>query len=147
MSDLINIRILQHDTQDQIRIGMAYPVFDLDKAEQGIIKAYEKDTAWCGGFNIACEKYYKRIAIVSADTLEVIRSIYDSRDFVFIVENSKGENIGTITIQADNLPSHITICKTIREKFPQAATYKLQSKYKIQHDSCPVEDLKKYGYE
>lgn len=76
MSDLINIRVLQHDTEDQIRIGMAYPVFDLDKAEQGIIEGYEKETAWCGGFKVACEKYYKRIAIVCADTLEVIRYIY-----------------------------------------------------------------------
>ncbi len=82
MSDLINIRVLQHDTEDQIRIGMAYPVFDLEKAEQGIIKAYEKDTAWCGGFNAACENYYKRIAIVSADTLEVIRSIYERKEDV-----------------------------------------------------------------
>lgn len=80
MSDLINIRVLQHDTEDQIRIGMAYPVFDLDKAEQGIIKGYEKETAWCGGFKVACEKYYKRIAIVRADTLEVIRSIYERKE-------------------------------------------------------------------
>lgn len=77
MSDLINIRVLQHDTEDQIRIGMAYPVFDLDKAEQGVIMAYEKKTAWCGGFKAACEKYYKRIAIVRADTLEVMRLIYE----------------------------------------------------------------------
>lgn len=82
MSDLINIRVLQHDTEDQIRIGMAYPVFDLEKAEQGIIKAYEKDTAWCGGFKAACENYYKRIAIVSADTLEVIRFIYERKEDV-----------------------------------------------------------------
>lgn len=75
MSDLINIRVLQHDTEDQIRIGAAYPVTDLDRAENGIVQAYEKDTAWCGGFKSACEKYYKRIAIVRADTLEVIRLI------------------------------------------------------------------------
>lgn len=80
MSDLINIRVLQHDTEDQIRIGMAYPVFDLDKAEQGIIKGYENRTAWCGGFKVACEKYYKRIAIVRADTLEVIRLIYSTNE-------------------------------------------------------------------
>lgn len=80
MNDLINIRVLQHDTEDQIRIGTAYPVFNLDKAEQNIIKAYEKDTAWCGGFKVACEKYYKRIAIVNADTLEVIRSIYERKE-------------------------------------------------------------------
>lgn len=77
MNDLINIRVLQHDTEDQIRIGMAYPVFDLDKAEQEIVRTYEKRTAWCGGFKVACEKYYKRIAIVRADTLEVMRLIYE----------------------------------------------------------------------
>lgn len=75
MKDLINIRVLQHDTEDQIRIGMAYPVIDLDKAEKDIINSYEKKTVWCGGFKAAYEKYYKRIAIVNADTLEVIRII------------------------------------------------------------------------
>jgi hypothetical protein len=80
MSDLIYIRILQHDTEDNIRIGAAYPVTDLDRAENGIVKAYEKDTAWCGGFKSACEKYYKRVAIVNAETLEVIKSIYNKED-------------------------------------------------------------------
>lgn len=79
MKDLINIRVLQHDTEDQIRIGMAYPVIDLDKAEKDIINSYEKKTAWCGGFKTAYEKYYKRIAIVNADTLEVIRPIYPNK--------------------------------------------------------------------
>ena len=59
MKNLINIRVLQHDTNDQIRIGMAYPIIDLDKAD--------------------CEKYYQRIAIVRADTLEVIRPIYPNK--------------------------------------------------------------------
>ena len=79
-TEIINIRVLQHDTEDQIRIGMLTPVFDLEKAVQGVIKAYEKDTAWCGGFKSACEKYYKRIAIVNADTLEVIYTIYKKED-------------------------------------------------------------------
>lgn len=34
MKNLINIRVLQHDTNDQIRIGMAYPITDLDKEEK-----------------------------------------------------------------------------------------------------------------
>lgn len=42
MGNLINIRVLQHDTNDQIRIGMAYPIIDLDKAEKGIVDNYEK---------------------------------------------------------------------------------------------------------
>lgn len=79
MEDLIYIRVLQHDTEDQIRIGNAYPVTDLDKAEKNIVALYEKRTAWCGGFKAACEQYYKRIAIVDADTLEVLRSIYGAK--------------------------------------------------------------------
>lgn len=75
-NDLIHIRVLQHDTEDQIRIGMATLIIDMDKAAQNVIQQYEADCAWCGGFNAACEKYYKRIAIVNADTLEVIHSIY-----------------------------------------------------------------------
>lgn len=80
MSDLIYIRVLQHDTEDNIRIGAAYPVTDLDRAENGIVQAYEKETAWCGGFKSACEKYYKRVAIVNAETLEVIKIIYNKED-------------------------------------------------------------------
>ena len=79
MEDLIYIRVLQHDTEDQIRIGNAYPVTDLDKAENNIVALYEKRTAWCCGFKAACKQYYKRIAIVDADTLEVIRSIYGAK--------------------------------------------------------------------
>lgn len=52
MKNLINIRVLQHDTNDQIRIGMAYPIIDLDKAEKDIVDNYEKKTAWCGGFKL-----------------------------------------------------------------------------------------------
>lgn len=143
MGNLIYIRILQHDTEDQIRIGNSYPINDLDKAEENIVALYEKDTAWCGGFEAFCKQYYKHIAIIDADTLEVIRSIYGKKkEYVFIIENSQREVIGTITIQAESLPSHITICQSVREKFPLAATYKLQSDYNILQDPCPVEDPK-----
>ena len=54
MGNLIYIRILQHDTEDQIRIGNSYPINDLDKAEENIVALYEKDTTWCGGFEAAC---------------------------------------------------------------------------------------------
>lgn len=77
MKNLINIRVLQHDTNDQIRIGMAYPIIDLDKAEKDIVDNYEKKTAWCGGFKVACERYYKRIAIVNAVNLGIMRLIYN----------------------------------------------------------------------
>lgn len=80
MENQINIRVLQHENEDIIRIGMAVPIFDLGKTVQNVIKQYEADCAWCGGFSAACEKYYKRIAIVDADTLEVIHSIYRRKE-------------------------------------------------------------------
>jgi hypothetical protein len=80
MAELIYIRVLQHDTEDNIRIGVAYPVTDLDRAEKGIVQAYEKDTTWCGGFAAACEKYYKRIAIVDANTLQELHSLYKRKE-------------------------------------------------------------------
>lgn len=82
MADLIYIRVLQHDTEDQIRIGMAFPVYenDLDNREKAVIQTYEKGTAWCGGFKAACKRYYKRVAIVNAETLEVLRIIYNKEE-------------------------------------------------------------------
>lgn len=75
---IINVRVLQHDTEDQIRIGASFPVPDnaLDKVAENTIKQYSKDLEWCGGFKAGCEKYYKRIALVDADTLQVITVIY-----------------------------------------------------------------------
>jgi hypothetical protein len=80
MSDLIYIRVLQHDTEDNIRIGAAYPVADLDRLEQGTIEVYEKEFTWCGGFAAACEKYYQRIAIVDAETLQELLLIYKRKE-------------------------------------------------------------------
>lgn len=80
-TNFISIRVLQHDNGDQIRIGSERYIYEdqLDKAVQDTIAQYEKKSEWCGGFQIACEKYYKRIAIVNGETLEVIRLIYPAR--------------------------------------------------------------------
>ena len=79
---IINVRVLQHDTEDQIRIGASFPVPDnaLDKVAENTIKQYSKDLEWCGGFKAGCEKYYKRIALVDADTLQSIREIYPGKE-------------------------------------------------------------------
>ena len=42
MNDTIYIRVLQHDKNDQIRIGEAFPAPDLNKAEKDIIAQYEQ---------------------------------------------------------------------------------------------------------
>lgn len=82
MANLINIRVLHHDRDDLIHIGIACQIDEnnLDNSEQTIIQNYEKKTAWCGGFKEACKRYYKRIAIVNAETLQVIRTIYEKKE-------------------------------------------------------------------
>lgn len=78
---LICVRILQHDTEDEIKIGVSVPITEdkLDKYAEGTIKSYDKRLEWCGGFIQGCKKYYKRIALVDADTLEVIKVIYEKK--------------------------------------------------------------------
>lgn len=44
MNNTIYIRVLQHDKNDQIRIGEAFPATDLNKAEKDII-AQSKQSA------------------------------------------------------------------------------------------------------
>lgn len=81
-TNYISIRVLQHDKSDQIRIGAERGIFQdqLDRAVQDTIDQYEKETEWCGGFQVACERYYKRIAIVEADSLAVLRVIYPVKE-------------------------------------------------------------------
>lgn len=69
-------RVLQHDTEDQIRISSAFPSTNLEKTVSQLIDQYDRELNWCGGFGAGCEKYYKRLGLVDADTLAVVRLIY-----------------------------------------------------------------------
>lgn len=76
---LIYVRVLEHSTSDQIRIGHSYPVFvdDLDKAVENVRKAYDKELAWCGGWTDENNnRYHERIALVDAKTLQPVREIW-----------------------------------------------------------------------
>lgn len=72
----IYIRVLQQDKEDEIRIGKPIMVGNLEDAVNKCKAAYAQRCAWCGGMEAACERYYQRIAIVDADTLTELRSIY-----------------------------------------------------------------------
>ncbi|HHT23136.1 MAG TPA: hypothetical protein GXZ87_07495 [Bacteroidales bacterium] len=80
------IRILEHlHYGDNIRIGGAFMILDttaegLNKAEADVIKMYDDRNAHDGGFIKTAEKYYRRVAIVDADTLEVLRLIYPKNE-------------------------------------------------------------------
>ena len=78
----ITVRVLQHDTEDQIRIGAGFPIWDdqLDMVVKNTIKQYGKELEWCGGFQEGCKRYYKRIALVNAETLQSVREIYPEKE-------------------------------------------------------------------
>ena len=80
--DIITVRVLQQDTQDEIKIGAGFPIWNdqLDQVEENTRKQYDQRLEWCGGFQAGCEKYYKRIALVDADTLQSIREIYPGKE-------------------------------------------------------------------
>ncbi len=77
--NLIYVRVLQHDTEDQIRMGRSFPIFekDIKKAVDSTIKQYDEDMAWCGGFKAGCERYYKRIALVNGETFESVAEVWN----------------------------------------------------------------------
>lgn len=80
--EIFNLRVLQQDTDDQIRIGECFPIPGnaLDQVAENTRKQYDQRLEWCGGFKAGCEKYYKRIALVDADTLQSIREIYPGKE-------------------------------------------------------------------
>ena len=77
---LTNVRVLQHDLQDEIRIGVAFPIWNTPEGKDNVvlktIETYDEKLKWCGGYEAGVKKHFKRIALVNADTLEVIRLIY-----------------------------------------------------------------------
>ncbi len=77
--ELINVRVLQHDLQDEIRIGVAFTIWNTqeekDKVVLKTIDTYDEKLKWCG-YEAGVKKHFKRIALVNADTMEVIRLIY-----------------------------------------------------------------------
>ena len=78
----ISIRVLQHDKSDKIRIGAERVISQdqLDIAVQDTIDQYDKETEWCGGFQVACDMYYKRIARLKGGALEVIEGMYTVKE-------------------------------------------------------------------
>lgn len=77
-----DIRIFQHDTEDQIRIGESFPIpcSCLKEIVEKTINLYSEKLAWCGGFQAGCEKYYKRIALVDAETFQSVVEIYPGKE-------------------------------------------------------------------
>ena len=80
--EIIYVRVLEQDTCDQIRIGMAYPIYkdNLDNEVSKIKEAYNKQLAWCGGWNdVNKNKYHQRVAIVDAETLQSVKEIWNKK--------------------------------------------------------------------
>ena len=81
-TELIYVRVLEQDTCDQIRIGMSYPVYrdNLANEAEKVKKAYGERMDWCGGWNDENNnKYHQRIALVDAETLQSVREIWNKK--------------------------------------------------------------------
>lgn len=78
--ETIFYRVLEQSQSNQIRIGAPFYGTDMDAIVDNVIKSYETSHSQCDGFLAACEKYYQRIAIVDADTLQIVRVIYDKKN-------------------------------------------------------------------
>jgi hypothetical protein len=72
-------RVLEQSQSNQIRIGAPFYGTDMNVIVDNVVKSYEKENSWCGGFLAACEKYYQRIAIVDSETLQIVRVIYSKK--------------------------------------------------------------------
>ena len=75
------VRVLEHDTADQIRIGFAFPTNNIVKTAQDIFSQENEKLTWCGGALLSVPKFYKRIALVDARTLQTVKDIYDGREW------------------------------------------------------------------
>ena len=79
-SEMMFIRVLEHDTCDQIRIGRSFPIYEeqLEKAVENVKKDYNKEMAWCGGWTDENNnKYHQRIALVDAKTLQSVKEVWN----------------------------------------------------------------------
>lgn len=80
--EIIYIRVLEHDTCDQIRIGQSYPIYkhNLDEQVEKVKKAYDERMSWCGGWTDENNnKYHERIALVDAETLQSVKEIWKKK--------------------------------------------------------------------
>ena len=80
MSEVLYVRVMQQELNDEIRIGRTFVCYKIEEVEKSVIKGFDEKVAWCGGFTQENkEKYYKRIAIVDAESLSVIKIVYEQK--------------------------------------------------------------------
>ena len=75
------VRVLEHDTADQIRIGFAFPTNNIVKTIREIFAQEDEKLDWCGGARLSASKFYRRIALVDARTLQTVKDIYDGSEW------------------------------------------------------------------
>lgn len=81
MEKILQIRVLEHDTSDQIRLGFAFPTNNIVKTAQDIFAQEDEKLQWCGGARLSVSRFYRRIALVDARTLQTVMDIYDGKEW------------------------------------------------------------------
>ncbi len=84
MENTIEIRVLEHDTEDQIRIGQKITIINTinarDSFAKAVMDAYQQKFKYFGGFHTAAPKNFKKLALVNADTFETILVLYSKKE-------------------------------------------------------------------
>ena len=76
-----NVRILEHDIADNIRVGISYPIDNIDKAIKDVFSLEDKKLGSLGGAQLSASKYYRRIAIVDAASLQSLVVVFDGTEW------------------------------------------------------------------
>lgn len=77
--ELKHVRVLEHEKgSDQIRIGYTFPTRDLDKTAEQVLRQYDEQLSWCGGIDPGMNRYYHRVCIVDAASLQVLKVVWES---------------------------------------------------------------------
>lgn len=83
MKNTIEIRVLEQDTDDQIRIGQPLTITNtiqaIDSLCKSVLDAYHNKLKYFGGFHTSASKFYSRIAIVDASSLELVRVLFTTK--------------------------------------------------------------------
>lgn len=77
MSDKrVYVRVMKHDTLDQIMIGRMFPTDDVAATARELFKMMDTELMWCGGARMSLGKFFDRVCIVNANTLDVLLYVY-----------------------------------------------------------------------
>jgi len=75
------VRVLEHSRTDQISIGYSFSTNNIVTTAQALYNQEDEKLRWTGGAYLAVPKYYRRIALVDAVTLQPVMEVFNGREW------------------------------------------------------------------